>query len=208
MHGKKEVTLFTTVEMMPHTELVHPSTRHNAVNVRMVEQIGTPRMKDGCHACTQPLVASKVVNGSPSGLEHAIVEGCLMGHGNGMLAIRHREYHMEVLRGDNLLPAESNPLLAFLVLSLRAMAVTTAVVADLYLSAFRAYLHMTSKGAGSAHRHMAKRFSYRRNYIMGTKKLLSMVTYNLTDVEACPHCLGGKRTSISRTCLTGSMSAT
>ena len=28
-----------------------------------------------------------------------------------------------------------------------------------------------------------------------------MVTYNLTDVEACPHCLGGKRTSINRTCL-------
>ena len=115
---------------------------------------------------------------------------------------------MEVLRGDNLLPAESNPLLAFLVLALRAMAVTTAVVADLYLSAFRAYLHMTSKGAGSAHRHMAKRFPYRRNNFMGTKKLLSMVTYNLTDVEARPHCLGGKRTSISRTHLTGSISAT
>ena len=165
-------------------------------------------MKNGGHTGTQSLIACKGGDGGPRGLEHAIVEGSLMVNGYRMQAIRHREYHMEVLRGDNLLPAESNPLLAFLVLALRAMAVTTAVVADLYLSAFRAYLHMTSKGAGSAHRHMAKRFSYRRNYIMGTKKLLSMVTYNLTDVEACPHCLGGKRTSISRTCLTGSMSAT
>ena len=32
------IWFFTTVEMMPHTELVYPSTRHNAVNVRMVEQ--------------------------------------------------------------------------------------------------------------------------------------------------------------------------
>ena len=39
------VTLFTTVEMMPRTDFVHPAPRHNAVDVRMVEQIGTPRMK-------------------------------------------------------------------------------------------------------------------------------------------------------------------
>ena len=141
-------------------------------------------------------------------VQHAIVEGCLMGHGNGMQAIRHREYHMEVLRGDNLLPAESNPLLAFLVLTLGAMTVSATVVAYLDFSAFGTHFHMTTKGAGSAHRHMAKRFPYRRNNFMGTKKLLSMVTNNLTDVEARPHCLGGKRTSISRTHLTGSISAT
>ena len=169
MHGKKEVTFFATVEMMPHTELVHPATRHNAVNVRMVEQIGTPRMKNGGHTGTQSLIACKGGDGAPCGLEHAIVEGCLMGHGNGMQAIRHREYHMEVLSRYNLLPAERNPLLTLLVLTLGAMTVTATVVAYLDFSALGTYLHMTSKGAGSAHRHMAKRFPYRRNYIMGTK---------------------------------------
>lgn len=208
MHGKKEVTFFATVEMMPHTEFVHPATRHNAVNVRMVEQIGTPRMKDGGHAGTQSLIACKGGDGVPCGLEHAIVEGSLMVNGYRTQAIRHREYHMEILLGNNLLPAERNPLLTLLVLTLGAMTVTATVVAYLDFAALGTYLHMTSKGAGSAHRHMTKRFPYRRNYIMGTKKLLSMVTYNLTDVEACPHCLGGKRTSISRTCLLGSISAT
>ena len=165
-------------------------------------------MKNGGHACTQSLLACKGGKCSPGGLEHAIVEGSLMGHGYRMQAIRHREHHMEVLRWYNLLPAESNPLLSFLVLALRAMAVTAAVVADLYLPAFGAHLHMSSKGAGTAHRHVAKRFPYRRNYIMGTKKRLSMVTYDMADVEARPHFFGGKRTSINRTCLTGSMSAT
>ena len=45
-----------------------------------------------------------------------------------------------------------------MVVYLRAMAVTAAVVADLYFPAFRAHLHMTSKGAGTAHLHVAKRF--------------------------------------------------
>ena len=208
MHGKKEVALFTTVEIMPHTELVYPATRHNAVNVRMVEQIGTPRMKNGGHAGTQPLVASKGGYGGPCSLEHAVVEGGLMVHGYRVKTIRHREDHMEVLRGDNLLPSESNPLLPLLVLTLGAMPVSAAVVADLDVTALGTHLHMASKGTGSALRHVSKRFPYRRHYIMGTKKLLSMVTYDLTDVEACPHCFGGKRTSINRTCLFGSMSAT
>ena len=104
--------------------------------------------------------------------------------------------------------AHLDPHLTLLVLAFGTMTVTAAVVADLYLPAFGAHLHMTSKGAGSAYRHVAKRFPYRRHYIMGAKKLLSMVTYDMTDVKACPHFLGGKRTSINRTCLTGSMSAT
>ena len=100
--------------LMPHTEFVHPATRHNAMNVRMVEQIGTPRMKNGGHTGTQSLIACKGGDGGPCGLEHAIVEGSLMVNGYRMQAIRHREYHMEVLRGDNLLPAERNPLHHFL----------------------------------------------------------------------------------------------
>ena len=36
--------------MMPHTELVYPATRHDAVNVRMVEQMSgcaVPKVVDG-----------------------------------------------------------------------------------------------------------------------------------------------------------------
>ena len=40
----------TTLDMMPHASLIHSTARHNTVYVRMVEQIGSPRMEDGSHA--------------------------------------------------------------------------------------------------------------------------------------------------------------
>ena len=154
-------------------------------------------MQNSGHTGTQPLLAGKCGDGSPRRLEHAIVEGRLMCHRYRMQACGHGEDHMEVLRRDNLLPSESNPLLPIFVLALRAMPVAAAVVADLDLTALGANLHMATKGAGTALRHVAKRFPYRRHNIMGTKKPLSMVTYDLTDVEACSHCFCcGKRTSI------------
>ena len=49
-HGsnrKEEVRALTALQMMPHTIFINPTTRHNTVNVRMVEEIGSPRMEDG-----------------------------------------------------------------------------------------------------------------------------------------------------------------
>ena len=49
-HGsnrKEEVRALTALDMMPHTSLVHSTARHNTMYVRMVEEIGSPRMEDG-----------------------------------------------------------------------------------------------------------------------------------------------------------------
>jgi hypothetical protein len=122
---------------------------------------------------------------------------------------RHREYDMEVLDRDNLFPAELNPLLTLLVLTLGTMTVPAAVVADMYVTTFRTHLYMPAKGTGAALCHVPECSFNRRNDMMLTKELSSMGSDNLANVEACPHFfLGGKMVSIRRTCLIGSISAT
>lgn len=114
-HRKKEVVVFTALEMMPRAMLVYPATRNNAVNMRMVVQIRAPRMEYGSHTSKQSLTSGKCADGSPCRLEHTVVEDALVGYSNRMQAIRHSEYDMEVLDRDNLFPAESDPLLTLLV---------------------------------------------------------------------------------------------
>ena len=211
-HGsnrKEKVTVLTALEMMPYALLVHSATRHNTVYVRMVEQIGSPRMEDGCHTGCESSFGSKGINSSPCSLEHTIVELPLMSHCNGMQTIGHSEYDMEVLGRDNLFPAELNPLFTLLVLTLWAMSVSATVVADMDVPTFGAYLYMPAQGAGTALRHVPEGSFNRRNDMMLIKELSSMDSDNLADVESRPHLgFGGKMVSISRTCFIGSMSAT
>ena len=211
-HGgnwKEKFTVLTALEMMPNAMLIYPASRHNAVNVRMVEQIGSPRMEDGSHPSEKPFIGSKSIDGSPCGLEHTVVEDTLMSHRNRMQTRRYSKYSMEVLRRDNLFPAELYPLLTLLVLTLGTMSVTTAVVADMDVPTFGAYLYMPAQGAGTALRHVPEGSFNRRDDMMLIKELSSMDSDNLADVESCPHLgFGGKMVSISRTCFIGSMSAT
>lgn len=211
-HGsdrKEEVRVLTTLDMMPHASLIHSATRHNTVYVRMVEQIGSPRMEDGSHSRCESLLGSKSINSSPCSLEHTIVELPLIGHRNGMQTIRQRKDDMEVLGRDNLFPAELNPLFTLLVLTLGAMSVTTAVIADADIPALGAHFYMPSKGTGTAQCHVPEGSFNRRNDMMLIKELSSMDSDNLADVESRPHLgFGGKMVSISRTCFIGSMSAT
>jgi hypothetical protein len=174
----------------------------------MVEQIGSPRMEDGSHAGCESLLGSKSIDGTPGGLEHTVVEDTLMSHSNRMQTIRHREYDMEVLDRDNLFPAELNPLLTLLVLALGTMSVTTAVIADMHIPALGTHLDMAAKGASPALSHVSESSSDSRHDLMLRKELISMTSYNLTNVKFGPHRLGGKMVSISRTCFIGSMSAT
>jgi hypothetical protein len=209
MHGKEEVTVFTALEMMPNAMLIYPASRHNAVNVRMVEQIRTPRMEYGSHSGRQSFISSKSIDGSPCGLEHTVVEDTLIGHCERMQTCRHREDDMEVLGRDDLFPAEINPFLALLVLALGTMPVSAAVIADTDIPTLRADLHMPTQGTGPAEGHVGKSPSDRCYDVMLTKKLPSMIPDNLAKVVGSPHFfLGGKMTSISRTCFCGSMSAT
>ena len=194
---------------MPHALIVYPTSRHNAVDVRMVEQIRTPRMEDGRHTRKQSLCSGKGIDGCPGSFEHAIVEDTLMSYSNRMQTRRYSEYDMEVLRRDDFFPAECNPLLPLLVLTLGAMPIPTAIVADADIPTLRTYLHVPTKGTGPALGHVGKSPSDRRYDIMTTKELLSMVSYDLTKVVGCPHFfLGGNRMSIGRTSFCGSMSAT
>ena len=208
-NGKQEVAALTSLEMMPRTAFIHSAARYDAVNMRMVEQIGSPGVEDGCHASVKSLPGSKRINGSPCSLEHTVVKDTLVGHCNGMQAIRHCEYDMEVLGRDNLFPSKVNPLLSLLVLALGTMTVTTAVVADMHIPTLGTYLHMPSKGTGPALGHVSKGPLYSSYDVMTSKEFFSVFPYNLTEVVGSPHFfLGGNMTSIRRTCFIGSMSAT
>ena len=109
-----------------------------------------------------------------------------------MQTIRHREYDMEVLGRDNLFPAELNPLFTLLVLTLGAMPVTTAVVADMHIPTLGAHLYMPTKDTGPALGHVSKSSSDGRYDLMLRKELISMTSDNLTNVKFGPHRLGGK----------------
>jgi len=210
-HGsnrKEKVTVLTALEMMPYALLVHSSARYNAVDMGVVKKIRSPRVENGCHARMESLLCSKSVNSAPSSLEHTAVELPLIGHCNRMQARRHREYDMEVLGRDNLFPAELNPLLTLLLLTLGAMPVATAVVADMHIPALGTHLDMAAKGASPALSHVSESSSDSRHDLMLRKELISMTSYNLTNVKFGPHRLGGKMVSIRRTCFIGSMSAT
>ena len=116
---------------------------------------------------------------------------------------------MEVLGRDNLFPAELNPLFTLLVLTLGAMPVTAAVIADMNIATLWTNLNMPAQGTGTALRHVPEGSFNRRDNMMLIKELSSMDSDNLADVESCPHLgFGGKMVSISRTCFNGSMSAT
>ena len=93
-------------ERMPYALFVYPTTRHNAVNVRMVEQVRSPRMENGSHTSKQSLCSSEGVDGAPCCLEHTVVEDTLMSHRDRMQTRRQREYDMEILSRDDFFPAE------------------------------------------------------------------------------------------------------
>jgi len=114
---------------------------------------------------------------------------------------------MEVLDRDNLFPAELNPLLTLLLLTLGTMPVTTAVVADMHIPAFGTHLDMPAQGTGTALRHVPEGSFNRRDDMMLAKELSTVAPDNLTDVETSPHRFGGNMVSISRTCFIGSMLA-
>ena len=208
-HGKEERRTSAAVNLMPYAIRVNAPTRHDAVNVWVVEQVRAPRVENGCHASVKPLPVGKRINGGQCGLEHTVIEDSLMSHSNRIQTCRQREYDMEVPGRDNLLPAELYPLLTLLVLTLGAMTIPTAVIADADIPALGAHFYMPSKGTGTALGHVSKSSSDCRYDLMLRKELISMDSDNLADVESCPHLgFGGKMVSISRTCFIGSMSAT
>ena len=125
-----------------------------------------------------------------------------------MQARRHRENDMEVLGRDDFFPATVNPLFTLLVLTLWAMSVSTAIVADMHIPALGTYLYMATKSTSPALSHVSESSSDGRYDLMLAKILSTVAPDNLTDVETRPHRLGGKMVSISRTCFIGSISAT
>ena len=101
-----------------------------------------------------------------------------------MKDVRNGEYHMEVLHsGDDLLLAHLDPHLALLVLALRAMAVTAAVIAHVDLTAFGAYLHMSAEGTSPAERHGSEGLPHLRDDWVAREKLRSIVSNDLADFE-------------------------
>ena len=141
-NGKQKVVAFASLEMMPHTMFIHSTSRHYTVNMRMVVQIRAPRMENSGHTSEQASLFCKSLDGGPCSLEHTFVEDGLMSHSPRMQTVRHSEYDVEVFGRDDFLPAELNPLLSFLVLTLGAMTIPAAVIADADIPAFGTNLHM------------------------------------------------------------------
>jgi hypothetical protein len=81
----------------------------------------------------------------------------LMRHGDGMQAVGNGEHHMEVLySGKHLLLTHLYPYLPFLVLALRTVSGTAAVIADMNFATLRTDLYMTAKDSRSADGHGCK----------------------------------------------------
>ena len=207
-HRKEERCTSAAMNLMPNARCINASARYNAVDMWMVKKIRSPRVEDGSHACLKPHLGSKCINSAPCSLEHTVVELPLVSHRYRMQTVGQRENDMEVPDRDDFFPAELNPLLTLLLLALGTMTVSAAVVADMYVPTFGTYLYMPAQGTGTALRHVPEGSSDGRYDLMLGKELFSMTPDNLTDVETCPHRLGGKMVSISRTCFIGSMSAT
>ncbi len=208
-HGKEERCTPASMNLMPYARRINASARDDAMNMGVVKDVRSPRVEDGCHTSEQPLPGSECINGGPCSLEHTVVELPLVSHRYMMQTVGQCEDDMEVLGGDDFFPAELNPLLALLVLALGTMTVSAAVVADMDVPTFRAYLDMPAQSAGTALCHVPEGSFNRRNDMMLAKELSTVASDNLTDVEACSHFfLGGNRTSIGRTSFCGSMSAT
>mgnify|MGYP007069936755 CR=1 FL=1 len=207
--GEEKRGASTAMYLMPYTISVNSSAGYNAVDMGVVKEIRSPRMENGCHASEQSLLGSKCINGGPCSLEHTVVELPLVSHSDRMQAVGQREHDMEIPGRDDFLPAELNPLLTLLLLTLGTMPIPAAVVADMYVTTLRTHLYMPAKGAGAALGHVPEGSFDRRNDMMLAQELFSMAPDNLTDIETSPHyILGGNRESISRTYLWGSMSAT
>lgn len=129
--------------MMPHTIFIHTATCYDAVDVRMVEEVGAPCMEYARHSPLQPMALIELPQGVPCGTEHAGVEQPLMQHGYRMQAVRNGEDHVEVLHArHHLFLAHLYPHLTFLVLALGTMTVSAAVVADMDVATLGADLHM------------------------------------------------------------------
>ena len=207
-HRKEERCTSAAMNLMPNARCINASARYNAVDMWMVKKIRSPRVKDGCHASLKPHLGSKCINSAPCGLEHTVVELSLIGHSDRMQARRHRENDMEVLDGDDFLPAEVNPLLTLLLLTLWTMTVTTTIIADMGFPTLRTNLYMPAQGTGTALCHVSEGSLNCRYDMMLAQKFSTVAPDNLTDVESRPHRLGGNMVSISRTCLIGSMLAT
>lgn len=145
LHWKKEIPgiLGASLQMMPHTIFIHTATCYDAVDVRMVEEVGAPCMEYARHSPLQPMALIELPQGVPCGTEHAGVEQPLMQHGYRMQAVRNGEDHVEVLHArHHLFLAHLYPHLAFLVLALGTMTVSAAVVADMDVATLGADLHM------------------------------------------------------------------
>lgn len=177
LHWKKEIPgiLGASLQMMPHTILIHTATSYDAVDVRMVEEVGAPCMKYARHSPLQPMALIELPQGVPCGTEHAGVEQLLMRHGYWMQAVGNGEDHMEVLHArHHLFFAHLYPYLTLLVLALGAMTVSAAVVADMDVATLGADLHMTTQCSCAADGHRRERLpNLRHAYPPGVSLSLS-----------------------------------
>src|SRR3974377_1964329 len=123
--------------------------RHDTVHMGMSGELLTPRMQDTEEAdlCAEVSgIASDFEEGFGTGAEQEIVEDFLVLQHHRSQATRQGEDHMEIARGEKLLLTRRNPAVPSGGLTLRAMAIATAVIRDGdTMSAAHALIEMTAE---------------------------------------------------------------
>lgn len=134
-----------------------------------------------------PLSLEELLQSLPRRTEHGAIELIHEVHGKRMQTVGDGEHDVKVLRSwDDLLTAHVNPLLALLVLALRTMTVTAAVVADVHLSTLRAHVNMPAKVSCAAYSHGREGLPDLGNHLETREEVLIMVPDNLPYVILGP----------------------
>ena len=135
---------------------IHSGSRHDQMHMGMIVEPTRMGMQDrnGARHALQPLVVmTEAAHGLPDTADHPIIEGALVLPGQGPELGRQGEGQQKILGRDLLLELTLQPLLAFMVLAMRAVAMTTGVRhQDLMVTGGALHLHAwTQRSATSLH---------------------------------------------------------
>jgi len=129
------------------------TSRHNTVQMRMVQQVLAPGVQDGDEADLGPQVlgiGSDRAQGLRRCLEQHVVQQRFVLVGDRLDGLRHREHDVEVFHRQQLGAAILQPLRTRQRLALRAVAVAAAVEGDALMAAGVALLDMPTECRGAA----------------------------------------------------------
>ena len=146
LHGEEEPPL--RGDPLP---LRQTSSRDDAVEVGMVHEVLSPRVKNGNEPGLHPeTLTRKFRERLGGGFEKDVIENFPVSQGKGIELVRQREDDVEVLDGEELFPPGLDPFFFFEELALRAVPVPARVVGYLEVAALLALVDVSPQTCRSA----------------------------------------------------------